>query len=747
VDQIDGQSDQGPTLDSGLIPDGDTTTDDASTPPDDGPLPPDSTVSDSTVSDTTVSDTTVSDTTVPDATVPDTTVPDATVPDTTVPDATVPDTTVPDATPSPDAAVPDAAVPDAAVSDAAVPDAAVPDAAVPDAAVPDAAVPDAAVPDAAVPDAAVPDAGPLPPGALFVDPVTGDDTNPGSLAEPWQTLDHAFAQLVAGDTLVLRQGTYNETDLDLDVVGTAADPVTIRSYPGEDPIIDASLEEFRATGNSEWVLVDAAIGLYRSTGTGYGSDVYVGKLVHQGDYYNLVAYSDMENDGMANISSTEENVTAGVRYVGPGIYNDGGQLYIRLQPHSPSALHGRTYTIPANTDPGQNALYISDESSVINVSGAYINIADVDITFGRHGIAIDPAAHHIQISDLTINVPYIGVHLEDGAHHVTIDNVDFESSFPPWLAWTDMKGSDGQSQPARHWNNKSAGVNGSDVHDVEIKNSRFWRVFDGSTMDGYNIHIHHNDYVVLDDMIQLGTSSYDVEIDHNTILGAGPSHNGNGSSSQPGTKYIHHNVIYADIDMLWGKNDPSGILRFNYSGWHGQTAFPTHTSSEIGTGDPWKIYFNTILFNGSLHHGGCGIEQWTTTNSTGVAHEVYNNIIVELGGGILVEDLSTQDGLQIYDGNLYHRNVSSSEPLWADVVDSSGTQDFDSLADFLGSATFQDSKSMIPTGWEANGIEADPLLDADYHPSASGPAASGAVSIPAQLPGPRHAYRGALAPK
>ena len=35
--------------------------------------------------------------------------------------------------------------------------------------------------------------------------------------------------------------------------------------------------------------------------------------------------------------------------------------------------------------------------------------------------------------------------LGDGVHHVTVDGVEIEGSFPPWVAWTDMKGSEGQS--------------------------------------------------------------------------------------------------------------------------------------------------------------------------------------------------------------------------------------------------------------------------------------------------------------
>ena len=42
---------------------------------------------------------------------------------------------------------------------------------------------------------------------------TGDDGDPGTLAEPWLTWNYAFNQLSAGDTLFIRGGTYNTTGL------------------------------------------------------------------------------------------------------------------------------------------------------------------------------------------------------------------------------------------------------------------------------------------------------------------------------------------------------------------------------------------------------------------------------------------------------------------------------------------------------------------------------------------------------
>ena len=60
----------------------------------------------------------------------------------------------------------------------------------------------------------------------------GDDSNPGTELLPWKTLAKAASMATAGVTVLIRQGTYNER-LELLFSGTAEEPVTFTSYPGE----------------------------------------------------------------------------------------------------------------------------------------------------------------------------------------------------------------------------------------------------------------------------------------------------------------------------------------------------------------------------------------------------------------------------------------------------------------------------------------------------------------------------------
>src|SRR5688500_9858616 len=78
-------------------------------------------------------------------------------------------------------------------------------------------------------------------GATYCVAARGDDANPGTPASPFRTLAKGVRALKAGDTLVVREGTYVGSSQLRDVPsGTSWDrPVTIKAHPGERPVIVA----------------------------------------------------------------------------------------------------------------------------------------------------------------------------------------------------------------------------------------------------------------------------------------------------------------------------------------------------------------------------------------------------------------------------------------------------------------------------------------------------------------------------
>ncbi|MBK9207442.1 MAG: DUF1565 domain-containing protein [Anaerolineales bacterium] len=69
------------------------------------------------------------------------------------------------------------------------------------------------------------------PDTFYVSP-TGSDTNPGTEAQPWRTIQYAAETLQAGETVLIRTGEYAEW-VRPQRSGEEGKPITYAAYPGE----------------------------------------------------------------------------------------------------------------------------------------------------------------------------------------------------------------------------------------------------------------------------------------------------------------------------------------------------------------------------------------------------------------------------------------------------------------------------------------------------------------------------------
>ena len=67
----------------------------------------------------------------------------------------------------------------------------------------------------------------------------GNDTWPGTDAQPWASIDHAATVMQAGDTVLIRGGEYYES-VETRFSGASGAPITFQAYPGETPILDGT---------------------------------------------------------------------------------------------------------------------------------------------------------------------------------------------------------------------------------------------------------------------------------------------------------------------------------------------------------------------------------------------------------------------------------------------------------------------------------------------------------------------------
>jgi len=142
-------------------------------------------------------------------------------------------------------------------------------------------------------------------GTYYVAP-TGSDSNAGTLASPWRTIQKAANTLQAGDTVYIRGGTYQERVV-INVSGTSGNYITFQNYASESVTVNGnkSLPSTRGSGlieiNSKSYI--KIIGLQVTNSFSYG-------IKNNGQYITIqnceVSYS---NDGGIISESVANNIT------------------------------------------------------------------------------------------------------------------------------------------------------------------------------------------------------------------------------------------------------------------------------------------------------------------------------------------------------------------------------------------------------------------------------------------------------
>ncbi len=91
------------------------------------------------------------------------------------------------------------------------------------------------------------------PACTKVASLSGSDSNSGTLERPYRSAQKLAGSLSAGQTGCLRGGVYStQSEVTMARSGTASEPITLRSYPGEAATVRA---RFRVRDMANWVVV------------------------------------------------------------------------------------------------------------------------------------------------------------------------------------------------------------------------------------------------------------------------------------------------------------------------------------------------------------------------------------------------------------------------------------------------------------------------------------------------------------
>jgi hypothetical protein len=590
-----------------------------------------------------------------------------------------------------------------------------------------------------------------------VDPARGDDTNDGSIAKPWKTIQHGARRLKPGDTLYLRAGIYYET-VYLTRSGTAESPIVIAAYPGELPVVDGGLREFLESPASSWEPVkDGVPDEYTSAKT--YPDAADRRTPHQflpGSWEPMWGLEDRRPlalghfaDSMVplhgyrtveDLRSTNEyqpkDKTSGTVYCGPGLWfnRETSRIHVRLAHHKLSGLDDRAYR--GETDPRNLPLVVSVGfgGDVLRINGVkHVRIEGLVL----RGATGSPMIHvygseGIHLDHLTVYGGFPAL-LLNASRNVRVTHSAFRGLAAPWSGRAHMKYRGTASY-------QIVLQNGQPVNeDIEFAYCEFTDDHDFAFFRyAKDLQFHHN-FVdnFNDDGLECGAKLrwHTIYIHHNRIgacLGVLQQHEIDKDES-PATHdpdsgvYVYRNVFDQRAGVYYGlprEPDSSGAF-LHHEGHllsdHGSPVYPV-----------MRVYHNTFLRREPVWRNyflfGLGARALRNTE-----RDVFNNLFVQadqVPGAVV---LGKEAGTLREGGNL----------LWG--VNEGPTNKVDPFAKLRSSPLFKNSQKFYEPGWTTNDIVADPkfvkLADAPGEPSdlrlsRRSPAIDAGLVLPAEWPDP-----------
>jgi hypothetical protein len=549
----------------------------------------------------------------------------------------------------------------------------------------------------------------------FVDPQKGDDAANGSQDRPWRSVSHGVRQLRAGQTLVLRGGNYYER-VYLALAGQRDQPITIRSYPGEQAILNGSLREFTERPAECWQPAeDAAPGEFVSKNVypnlrdvvGSFSDSLIGlqTYYHAKDLQTtneLVDWEDWDRQAETDLRPL---------YCGPGLWLDRltGRIHCRLaHTHLPQPVPN----YQGETDPRKLPLVIAPFDSVpLTLDGCqHIRLQDLVIRGAGYTSIALTQCRQLEIDHCSVWCGTYGLRLA-GTEDFRLTNSRLYGSVAPWTFRSDASKRDYPGRPHRNLSRLNTHAL------IEIDSGRESSVFAFPQNDRWEIaHCHLAD---AHDGVYLG--AIDARFHDNLVENL----QDDGIYLSP--MYMRHRLDKTDpqihilsntfrqmlTPLAFGGDRPEAndlvFIARNLFDLRAPvlTGRPSTKSAAAGTssgkplGDhgspPWsamKIYHNTFVMAEPARDVA---KNTLGSNRAGHPRRVFNNLFIHLDRlpgyvpPVLEHDV-------ISDGNWYWSPKATEKQLAA------------VFSRFRASELFSQSQTKYPSGWEANSRFSDPSV-------------------------------------
>lgn len=590
--------------------------------------------------------------------------------------------------------------------------------------------------------------------AFFVDAAKGDNKNDGSEKAPWRTVNHGLKRLKAGDTLYLRGGIHHE-NVYCAVSGRKDAPITIRSYPGEQAIIDGGMPLFQKDPVKAWVPhPEGAAGEYRSAEAYKNIRDVVGLL---GDSnVGLQTYwhtKDLRAKNELWIDDPKQMVQP--VYCGPGLWYDRETGYIHVRLAHTHLENPKVANYRGETDPRKLPLVVAPFNSVpLFVDMArHVRFQDLVIRGGGHNCVVLQTGIDLEFDNVTIFAGTYGIRSR-GTGPLKMIHSAIHGMLPPW-AFRDENGLytynprsyDPFLPPLKPGNERNIArlpthallvTEGSyefEVfhypynHDWDISYSEFTDGHDGVYLSGREIRFHHN-FVdgMQDDGIYLSSPSPhfndNIHIYQNLIGSCLMAFGCNSQGGPDGTISIYRNIVDlrrgANVSRPSPKNRQGTVKTYH--------VFLVHGREMLGI-ESLRFYQNTFVSH--AHHGSFVHRTWVNTTPR-TSRRVFNNLCVYLKNYPDTVVLSAPEHDIAIDGNLH----------WC--FDKSAKMPEGLLDKVRVCAASKKNLKNYPPGWCANDFLADPRFlkfteaesPADFRLEKDSPARGKGIVLPADWPDP-----------
>ena len=478
----------------------------------------------------------------------------------------------------------------------------------------------------------------------------GSNSHPGTLSQPFLTIQQAANAAHAGDNVYVLEGTYRETVNVLNS-GTVSAPITFQPYQGANVTI-SGLDVF----DGSWSPYSGST--YTATVTDGASQVFVnGKVMTEARWPNpgydnplratratvgsasinpypaTSTLTSIDLTGAANLTGAKIAVTAGGEYVAisaPVTGHSGTTLNFQWPAgYSSSSYHPRTgnpfyaYGSLSTLDSPKEWYYDSSASKLYLEAPGGVNPGGqtVEVRKRELGFDIDRWAAYVQVSGFRLQAAGVNV----AGNYNLVDNV--QALYP--TSFTEPAG----------WNNPDdpAGVRISGHHNTLQNSEIAYSWGDGVRLTFSSNTVTNN---VIHDVDWNGTDAAFINADdsggrntitNNTMYNAGRS----------GVTYRYTNV---DSNIEHNHISRYGYLTADLGGIYtfvgentGTVVAYNHVHDNLSTGTNAGIYLDVDSHGNTVHHNLVTNASWGVLfyGNTTAPQGIYNNTLWDVGAAML----------------------------------------------------------------------------------------------------------------